>query len=146
MLNKLKQLFSEPKDLSETDKQTRLQLAAAVLMFEVSKSDDSIDAIELDQIKTILKDKFSLNQSTMEQLVEQAKAESDEAISLHEFTRDICNQCEHQERITILRHLWQVAFADGRLDQHERHFIRKIAGLLYLTDNDITLARTQAQS
>ena len=78
-------------------------------------------------------------------MLEQAKQESEQAISLHEFTRAICDRYKHPERIVILKNLWQVAFADGRIDQHERHFIRKIAGLLYLTDQDITLARTQAQ-
>ena len=146
MLNKLKQLFSEKAPLNEADKQQRLQLAAAVLMFEVSKSDDSVDAVELDQIETILAKQFSLEDETIQALVEQAKSESESAISLHEFTRNICSHCEHEERITILQHLWKVAFADGRIDQHERHFIRKIAGLLYLTDQDINLARTQAQA
>jgi len=146
MLAKFKQLFSEQSTLSEEDKQQRLQMAAAVLMFEVSKSDDSVDAIELEKIESILADKFSLEQSTIEELVDQAKNESDNAISLHEFTRDICSNCEHPERIVILKHLWQVAFADGKIDQHERHFIRKIAGLLYLTDQDIALARTKAQN
>lgn len=146
MLKKFKQLFSEKNNPTEADNQQRLKLAAAVLMFEVSKSDDSIDATELTQIKSILADKFSLQADTIKELVEQAKSESDNAISLHEFTRDICSNCEHPERVTILKHLWQVAFADGKLDQHERHFIRKIAGLLYLTDQDIALAKTQAQT
>ncbi|MGH1428972.1 MAG: TerB family tellurite resistance protein [Arenicella sp.] len=146
MLNKLKQLFSDKEPLTESDKQQRLQLAAAVLMFEVSKSDDSVDAVELEQIKTILAEQFALEKKTIQELVEQAQSESDSAISLHEFTRNICAHCDHQERITILQHLWKVAFADGRIDQHERHFIRKIAGLLYLTDQDINLARTQAQA
>jgi len=146
MIEQLKKLFSEPKQLSDDDKIQRLQLAAAVLMFEVSKSDDDIDSVEIEKIKSILSRKFSLDEKTLEALIEQAKTESDDAISLYEFTRDICSQYEHPERLTILKHLWQVAFADGRIDQHERHFIRKIAGLLYLTDQDITLARTQAQT
>lgn len=146
MLKKFKQLFSEKDVQKKVDPQQRLKLAAAVLMFEVSKSDESVDAIELEQIKSILADKFSLDEDTIKELVEQAEAESDDAISLHEFTREVCSNCEHPERITILKHLWQVAFADGKIDQHERHFIRKIAGLLYLTDKDITIAKNQAQA
>ena len=145
MLEHLKKLFSEPKPLNETEKNQRLQLAAAVLMFEVSKSDDDIDSSELNKIRSILVDKFSMNTATVDELIDQAKVESENAISLYDFTRDICSNYEHPERITILKHLWQVAFADGRIDTHERHFIRKIAGLLYLTDQDITLARSQAQ-
>ena len=146
MLNKFKQLFSEQAIDSDEEKQARLQLAAAVLMVEVSKSDDSVDAVELDKIKSILAKKFSLKESMIEEILSQATQKSDDAVSLHEFTREICDRYEHAERITILKHLWQVAFADGRIDQHERHFIRKIAGLLYLTDQDISLAKSQAQN
>ena len=115
-------------------------------MVEVSKSDDTIDQIELKQIKQILAEKFSLKQEAIELVLEQAKQESEHAISLYEFTREICDRYDRPDRITILKSLWQVAFADGRIDKHERHFIRKIAGLLYLTDQDITLARSQAQT
>jgi len=146
MLNKLKELFSDTASSNNAEKEDKLQLAAAVLMVEVSKSDDSVDQIELDQIKQILSEKFSLNQETIELVIEQAKQESEHAISLYEFTREICDRYDHPERVTILKSLWQVAFADGRIDKHERHFIRKIAGLLYLTDQDITLARSQAQT
>ena len=146
MLNKLKELFSDSSSSNNAEKEDKLQLAAAVLMVEVSKSDDSVDQIELDQIKQILSEKFSLNQETIELVIEQAKQESEHAISLYEFTREICDRYDHPERVTILKSLWQVAFADGRIDKHERHFIRKIAGLLYLTDQDITLARSQAQT
>ena len=145
MLNKFKQFFSEQATDSDEEKQSRLQLAAAVLMIEVSKSDDSVDAIELDKIKNILAEKFSLKESMIQEVLSQATQKSDDAVSLYEFTREICDRYEHTERITILKHLWQVAFADGRIDQHERHFIRKIAGLLYLTDQDISLAKSQAQ-
>ena len=146
MLDQLKKLFSETKSLSETQKTERLPLAAAVLMFEVSKSDDDVDDVEIEKIRSILAEKFTMDDKTLSEILEQAKNESEHAISLHEFTLDICANYEHADRITILKHLWQVAFADGRIDQHERHFIRKIAGLLYLTDQDINLARTQAQA
>ena len=146
MLNKLKELFSDTSSSNKVEKENKLQLAAAVLMVEVSKSDDTVDQIELDQIKQILSERFSLSHETIDLVLEQAKQESEQAISLHEFTREICDRYDHPERITILKSLWQVAFADGRIDQHERHFIRKIAGLLYLTDQDITLAKSQAQA
>ena len=145
MLDKLKQLFSDTTCLSSEQKQDRLQLAAAVLMFEVSKSDDSVDAVEIDRIKQILAQRFSLDASTIQSIVDHAQQKSDQAISLHEFTRDICDACDYEERLTILKHLWEVAFADGQIDTHERHFIRKIASLLYLTDQDIIQARTKAK-
>jgi len=146
MLNKLKELFLESSSSNKANTEEKLQLAAAVLMVEVSKSDDTIDQVELDQIKQILAEKFSLNQETIQLVLDQAKQESEQAVSLYDFTREICDRYDHPERITILKNLWQIAFADGRIDKHERHFIRKIAGLLYLTDQDITLARSQAQT
>ena len=73
MLNKLKELFLESSSSNKANTEEKLQLAAAVLMVEVSKSDDTIDQVELDQIKQILAEKFSLNQETIQLDLDQAK-------------------------------------------------------------------------
>jgi len=145
MLSIFKKLFTS-EELSEINPEARLQLSAAVLMLEVSKADNHIDAVEIETINSILSDAFALDESKINILLSESKVESENAISLHNFTREICQHCDHQERLTILTYLWQIAFADGRIDANERHFIRKVASLIYLNDADINQAKTQAQT
>jgi uncharacterized tellurite resistance protein B-like protein len=45
----------------------------------------------------------------------------------------------------VVEYLWQVAFADGRLDAHEQHFMRKIADLLYIPHADYVAAKQRAR-
>ena len=143
MFNIFKKLFS-PEEITDIDHEARLQLAAAILMLEVSKADNQIDQQEIDAINHILSDKFSLDSNKINFLLDASALESDKAVSLHNFTREICQQCDHPERIAITSYLWDVALADGKLDAYERHFIRKVAALLHLNDTDINQAKAIA--
>jgi len=50
-----------------------------------------------------------------------------------------------EERVRLVEHLWRVAYADGRLDPHEDHYVRKIAHLLYVPNTQSMLARNRAR-
>jgi len=141
MLTILKKIFSQ-EQLPKISTEEQLQLSAAVLMIELSRSDGQVDDVELDTINSILSSEYALDEKKIESLISNSKAEAEDAISLHSFTREICKQCDHTQRVTILTYLWKIAFADGRIDSNERHFIRKIASLLYLNDADINLAKS----
>lgn len=50
------------------------------------------------------------------------------------------------QRVRLIEHLWRVAYADGRLDPYEDHYVRKIAHLLYVPNTQSMLARNRARS
>ena len=124
----------------------KIQLATAVLMFEVIKSDNQVDDIEVENLNTLLEQEFNLNQQDLADLVELAKTTSEESISLHDFTRTVCENWNNDQRMQLLINLWIIAFADNKIDAHERHIIRKIASLLYLNDKQIVIAREAAKN
>jgi len=144
MLSIFKKLFTQD-ELPEITSDQRLQLSAAVLMIALSQSDDHVDDVELETINSILSSEYALDEDKIKTLMSESKTEVEDAISLHNFTREICQQCDHTQRVTILTYLWRIAFADGRLDANERHFIRKVANLLYLNDADINLAKAKSE-
>jgi uncharacterized tellurite resistance protein B-like protein len=49
------------------------------------------------------------------------------------------------ERVRLIEHLWRIAYADGGLDPHEDHYVRKIAHLLYVPNTQSMLARNRAR-
>jgi hypothetical protein len=71
------------------------------------------------------------DQETQE-LLEVARTESDEMLSLHPFVRLINEHFDAEARARIMEDLWQVAYADGKLDKHQEYTVRKIADLLYV--------------
>ena len=146
MLKIFKDLFSEKNPvITEEEKKRRLQLAATVLMLEVSKADGEIAQVEIDKLNEILLNEFDLDDSMISVIMSDSETESADATSLHKFTKDINENCDNEERIQILSYLWKISLADNHIDSHERHFIRKIAGLLYLTDQDINSAKSIVQ-
>jgi uncharacterized tellurite resistance protein B-like protein len=126
------------EDVQKFDDMT---LATCVLLIEVSKSDDTFDEKENNKIISILKDKFNLDDSQINILLEVADNKNQEMISLYDWTSKINEVYEYNEKKALIRALWDVAFADGRIDKYEDHTIRKIADLIYVKHEDFMKAK-----
>ncbi len=148
MLKTLKDFFESqfPVDartntVSDT---SSLELAAAVLMLEISLADSEIQDDERKVIEDALKKVFHLPETDVQTIIELAKQEVDHSVSLYEFTRLINDKMSLDERIRIVELLWQVAFADMTIDKYEEYFVRKIADLLYIPHQDYIKAKHRA--
>ena len=126
------------EDVQKFDDMT---LATCVLLIEVSKSDDTFDEQENNKIISILKDKFNLDDSQINILLEIADNKNQEMISLYDWTSKINEVYKYTEKKALIRELWDVAFADGRIDKYEDHTIRKIADLIYVKHEDFMKAK-----
>lgn len=116
----------------EPDPEHRLRLAAAMVMLEVSRADFKISDAELATVALALQERFGLSRDDLDELLEVAKAESEESHSLHEFLRLINEQFSPEQKAGMVEDLWRVAYADGRLDKYEEYHVRRIADLLYV--------------
>ena len=126
------------EDVQKFDDMT---FATCVLLIEVSKSDDTFDEQENNKIISILKDKFNLDDSQINILLEIADNKNQEMISLYDWTSKINEVYKYNEKKALIRALWDVAFADGRIDKYEDHTIRKIADLIYVKHEDFMKAK-----
>lgn len=144
MFKTIKELFSANVSDNEPNEK-QIQLAAATLMFELIRSDGDIDDLELLALNTILESEFGLNESERSILTEQARQSAEQAISLQSFTRQICDHWSNDKRLKLLEYLWRLSLADNHIDPHERHLVRKVAGLLYLNDTEIIIAHEKAK-
>ena len=135
MFNVLKQLFNQLQQHQE-ENDLDLELAMAILLFEVANADMNIDAQEEKSIAKMLKNSFSLSEQQAAELLQRAKQGQSDAISMQQFTSLLLDCFDRAQRISFIYSLWQVAFADGKVDVHEEHIIRKISNLLYLNHSD----------
>ena len=143
MLKSLKQLFkSESSATAPSDHD--LKLAAATLMYEMIRSDGDVDDLELQHMRDLLKKEFDLEPESILKLTEDAQRSANDAISLQKFTREICENWDNPKRVKMIEYLWTIALADEHIDPHERHLVRKLAGLLYVTDKEIQTAKARA--
>jgi len=149
MINRLILFFEQHLSVnnveSEDDLEQRLQLASAVLLLEVAQADRHYSKQEKKRIHKAIADNYSLSKENIKSLMELADAKSEEATDYHQFTSLLNKKFSLGQKIHLIELMWQVAFADGELDIHEDHFIRKIAELLYLRHSEMLSARERAQ-
>ncbi|MDX1580446.1 MAG: TerB family tellurite resistance protein [Alphaproteobacteria bacterium] len=143
MLKKLKQLIEgEPSDDDAGPEDTHL--AAAVLMVEAAALDGEFDDDERERIIHILERHFELSAEDADELVEMAVEEQHHAGHLHRFTQRIKDAYSEEERTHLIELLWEVVYADGELHDYEANLLRRVAGLIYVTDRDRGDARKRA--
>ncbi|PWK53342.1 TerB family tellurite resistance protein [Pleionea mediterranea] len=144
MLDKLKQFFDKHLNVDESsaeDVEHSLRIAAAVLMIEVMKMDFEIKDEEQDQILALLKQEFELTDDEAQSLYEVATDKSLFATDFHEFTRLLNDHYSIEQKIKLIRLLWKVALADGKVHAYEEHLIRRIADLLHLRHSEYIQAK-----
>jgi uncharacterized tellurite resistance protein B-like protein len=113
-----------------------LQLAAAALLVEAATMDGDYGDSEQVAIDRLLRQKFGLNDEEARELHDLAVAEQSEANQLLGFTRVIKDRYSEEERIELIEMAWEVAYADGELHDHEANLLRRLGGLLYVSDRE----------
>lgn len=100
-----------------------LRLATAVLLIEVMRSDaDSTDE-EQGAILNILKVRFQLADAELAQLTELGHRTAKAANDFHLFTSLINRELAMPEKVRIIEYMWQVAYADRQISEHENHLL-----------------------
>jgi uncharacterized tellurite resistance protein B-like protein len=147
MLNKLNDFLSSiiaPASVENRPEHT-LQLATAVLLIEVMRSDaDSTDE-EQSTILKILKERFHLTDTEVAQLSGLGHRTAKSANDLHQFTSLINRELALPEKLRIIEYLWQVVYADGKISAHENHTMRRLVDLLHISHGDNIAAKMRAK-
>ena len=147
MLNKLNNFLTSiivPTNADSRPEHT-LQLATAVLLIEVMKSDADEAPQEQAAILKILKERFALSDAEVTQLTELGHRTAKSANDFQQFTSRINRELDPSEKIRIIEYMWQVAYTDGVISAHENHLMRKIADLLYIPHSDYITAKMSAK-
>lgn len=103
--------------------------------------DDKFDEYERGTIEHLLEQKFELTHDQTQELLAVAEGTAERSHQLHPFTRLAVERMEPKRRIRLIEMLWEVAYADGKLDPDEDVLLRRVAGLIYVSDEDRIAAR-----
>lgn len=149
MLSKLNALFDRAfgaeREPSAAEREHALRVATALLLIEVARADYADDLAEDATMQGSLEKFFSLDAADAKLLLEEARREADHAVELQQFTRRLHAQLSVAEKHRVVEMLWQVAFADRRLDKHEDHLVGRIAELLYVSRSDLIRIRNRVR-
>ena len=145
MFDKLNQWLESTLNIGadNDNEQHTAQLAAAILLIEVSRSDFEISSDEQEAISVVLIEQFTLSKNEVDKILQYALDEHAEYTSSHAFIRLINEELDTQSKLDLLKGLWTVAYVDGVLDKYEEYHIRKIADWLYLSHSDFIRIKHQ---
>ena len=143
MLERLRQLFAADAGAVRSAGRTfeERQLAAAALLVEAASMDSHFDAAERAKIGQLLRSHFGLSDAEADDLLAQAEQAADQSVEWQGFTRALKDGFAPEDRIQVIEMLWEVAYADGRLHDYEASLLRRVTGLLYVSDRDSGEAR-----
>jgi uncharacterized tellurite resistance protein B-like protein len=122
-------------------RQNEVQLALTALLIEAAYSDDHFDQAERAIIAGLLENRFILSLSDARALLAAGEAAATESAELFHFTRIINERLSPADRIGLVEMLWEVAYADGVLDEYEDSLLRRVGGLIYVPDRERGTAR-----
>jgi uncharacterized tellurite resistance protein B-like protein len=126
-------------------RESDLHLVAGVLLLEAAHVDNECSPEEMEHVVQTLRDKFSLSEDYVAELLELAHLEREQAIDLWNFTNQLNQHFSKDEKLKIMEDVWRVVFMDGRLDKHEDHFAHKLANLLRLNHKEMIDAKLKAR-
>jgi len=84
--------------------------------------------------------KFSYEQS--EKILNEAEKKEEESNQIVEFTREI-KKHSIEFRLKVIEIIWKIVYSDGTSDNYESNLIRRICGLLYISDKDNGIIKTK---
>jgi uncharacterized tellurite resistance protein B-like protein len=123
-----------------------LHVATAVLLVEVMKADHGIGPAERETVHRALKDKFGLTERAAKEVAEIARETSRTATDFHAFTSVLNDRLEMARKVRLIEWMWEVAYADGHLADHERHLLWRVGDLLHVSQAARIHARQRAEA
>lgn len=142
MIGRLMDMLTRRDDRAGPE--TRIRLAAAALLVEAALLDGRMDDAERRHIHHLLRERFQLDPGEADELMAEAVAAVTNAVELHGFTKAVKDAFPESDRVRLIEMLWEVAYADGHLHDYEANLVRRVAGLLYVSDQDSGTARKRA--
>lgn len=140
MIERLKTWLKEAEEPGKSDRDG-LRLAIAALLMEAAEVDGSLDARERGVVVRLLEERFALDHGAADLLAGVAERKAEQSTQHFGLARIINEQLSHERRVELLEMLWEVAYADGALDPLEDSLLRRIGGLIDVSDHERGEAR-----
>ena len=135
-----KKIFVKKKEV-DTDK----DVLVAALLIHAAKIDENYTEKEKKIIKKALTDLNNISEIKAEEILAQAEKKEEESNQIVEFTKEI-KKHSMESRLKIIEVIWKIVYSDGINDSYESNLIRRICGLLYVSDKDNGIIKTKVQN
>jgi len=134
MLELFRRIFNQIDEslMSEEDRGRKLEIATCVVLLEAATADSELSEEELENIISILKARFEMTDSSVNELIETSKREREKSPDLWHFSKVINENLSTDEKYELMEMIWRVIYTDGKLDKFENYIAHKLLTLLRL--------------
>ncbi len=143
MLNLLKNILNNQNSIEEKESNKNLELLCG-LMIEAAYTDGNIDQNELSKITKSLVNTFNEDAKDVDLMLKEAVKNKNNSKSLHHYTSFINKNFDDDKKLLLIEALWEIVLSDGQIHDFESNLIRRLAGLLYVSDVNSGNARKRA--
>lgn len=148
MLNALKNFVSELVEGGAEPEMgsDALRLSYAALLVHAAAVDGAISAPERAKLKSLLMQRFDLDETGADELIEQAVDADQKAVDLYRFTRTLNDSLDDAGRLRMIEAMWTISYSDGLATDYENHLIWRVADLLGVSTEDRVALRQRVAS
>ena len=143
MFQSLKNIFSGDQGINLENENDEIDILCG-LMIEAANTDGKITQEELNKISYSLINVFKEDPKIVEESLGKAFENKDNSKSLYFYTSKLNKSYTDEEKIKLIEVLWEIILADNELHDFETNLIRRLAGLLYISDVECGNAKIRA--
>ena len=135
-----KKLFKKKNKISNNE-----NILIIALLVHAAKIDENYTNNEKEMIKRVIMQLNKVNLDESEKLLKLAEKKEEESNQIVEFTKEV-KKYSMEFRLKIIEIIWKIVYSDGASDNYESNLMRRICGLLYISDKDNGIIKTRVQS
>ena len=143
MLQSLKNIFAADQSLNIETNNKQIDLLSG-LMIEAANTDGEVTQEELNKISNSLINVFKEDPNVVEDSLTRAFENKYNSKSLYYYTSKLNKSYTDEQKIRLIEVLWEIILADNEVHDFETNLIRRLAGLLYISDVECGNAKIRA--
>lgn len=135
--------FKKKRVDTEKEVPKNLKLISLCLAYEVANADNEIDTKERDLLLNLIKENTDVSLVSEKEIFQLIQDDSEKSISFYDIIRDINKGLNKEEKVDIIKMLWEVAYADNVLDVDEERIIKRSAEMLGIKPSIVLQTKDQ---
>ena len=136
-----KKFFKKKEKISNEN----VNISIVALLINAAKIDENYTETEKEIIKKVIMELNDISYNESEKILKISEKLESESNQIVEFTKEIKKR-PMEFRLKIIEILWKIVYSDGSDDNFESNLIRRVCGLLYVSDRDSGIIKTKIKN
>tara|TARA_B100000214_G_scaffold359893_1_gene321787 strand:- start:311 stop:772 length:462 start_codon:yes stop_codon:yes gene_type:complete len=145
----IKKFFGEKSSNKENQDDLNssvIEEAVVVLLLRAANIDGNKDEQEIESIKKLIIKQFNYDEEKANILITSASEKEENSADLFEWSKIINDHYDLNSKKIVFSMMCEIICADGLVDPFESNLIRRLSGLLYISDKDAGAIKKEVMS